>query len=81
LQLVAGSVIVQLCEPSLTVIVPPGIPAPGEVMETLAATLYACPTTVGVPSAAAFVIAVVVLALLTVCEAVPELVPKLASPL
>lgn len=78
---VAGSVIVQLCEPSLTVIVPVGVPAPGEVTETLAATLYACPTTVAVPSAAALVMAVVVFALFTVCEAVPELALKFASPL
>ena len=33
-QLVAGSVIVQMSVPSLTVIVPVGVPVPGEVTDT-----------------------------------------------
>jgi hypothetical protein len=35
---VAGSVIVQVFVPSVTVIVPVGVPAPGEFTETLAVT-------------------------------------------
>jgi hypothetical protein len=71
LQLVAGSVIRQLCKPSLTVTVPVGVAPLGAFAVTLTFTAYDWPTTVGVPAnEAAFVIVVVVAALLTVNVAV-----------
>jgi hypothetical protein len=52
--------------PSVTVTVPVGVPAPGAVTATDQLTAYACPITVGVDvKLAAFVIVVVVSALLT----------------
>jgi hypothetical protein len=64
LQLAVGSMMVQVCEPSLTVTVPVGVP---DVALTLTSTAYAWPTTVGVPdNDAAFVIVVVGAVALTV---------------
>jgi len=63
----------QLAVPSETLTVPEGCPV-DPTRATLTFTVYAWPTTVAVePRAAAFVIVVVVLALLTVWLAVPEL--------
>ena len=72
LQLIAGSVIVQVCEPSLIVIVPlgaVGVAEPGAVTVTAADTVYASPTTVAVVNATPVMLAVVE-ALLTVIIAV-----------
>ena len=56
--------------PSETVTVPVGVPPPGESTVVLQVTGKLCPIPVDVASAAAFVITVVVAALLTVTEAV-----------
>jgi len=61
-QLPAATVAVQLALPSLTVTFPVGVPLPGGFTVTLYWTVYACPTTVAVARAVAFVIVVVVLA-------------------
>ena len=47
MQLVAGSVIRQLAAPSLTVMVPVGVPVPGGVTTTLAVTAIGAPTSDG----------------------------------
>ena len=79
-QVVAGKVIVQVSVPSLTVIVPEGVPEPGAFAATVAPTVYATPTLVG--SGVSLCIVAVVLALLTVCATPVEarLALKLASP-
>ena len=47
MQLVAGSVIKQLTLPSLTVMVPVGVPVPGGVTATMAVTAIGAPTSDG----------------------------------
>jgi hypothetical protein len=70
----------QLASPSLTVTVPVGVPLPGEFAVTAQATVYVWPTTVA--AVRSLVIVVVVLALSTVCERAPDVLPlKLPSPL
>ena len=70
MQLVAGSVITQLTIPSLTVIVPPGVPAPGDVTLTVAATAIGEPTVDGLGRCVP--IAVDVFALFTTCATIYE---------
>ena len=62
----AATVAVHVLRPSLTVTLPFGVPLPGLLAVTLYATVYACPPTVAVPNEAGLVIAVVVVAGLTV---------------
>jgi hypothetical protein len=76
----AAAVPVQVWFPSLTVTLPVGVPLPGEFAVTVKATAYGWPTTVAVERSV--VIAVVVLALFTVCAKLGEVLPlKLPSPL
>jgi hypothetical protein len=64
--------------PSLNVTVPLGVPAPGNVALTVAVKVTDCPNTDGLDEEAT---AVLLLALLTVCVTVPEvLVMKFPSP-
>ena len=77
LQLVAGSVIVQLLVPSLTVIVPVGVPPPGAVTATPALTAIGALTFDG--SGVWLVIAAVVAALLIVTLPLPPPLLALAA--
>ena len=63
--------------PSLKSTVPPGVPEPGATALTVAVNVVDWPKTVGLTE---LVRSVEVLALVTVCVAVPELELKLASP-
>ena len=65
-QFAAATAAVQLAVPSLTVTLPVGVPLPGALAATVNATVYACPTTVGVVKVEVMVVAV--FALFTVCE-------------
>ena len=69
LHVVAGSVMTQLSVPSLTVTDPVGVPAPGATADTTAVTVYAALEFDG--SGVSAVMAVVVLALLTVTVPLP----------
>ena len=72
---VAGKVAVQEPPaPSLTDTVPVGVPAPGAFTLSVKPAVYGCPTTEG--SGASVSAVNVVSALLTVCVAVVELMPK-----
>src|SRR5689334_2088508 len=71
----------QVWEPSETVTIPVGVPAPGAFTVTLQFTVYASPTTVREVRATRWILVVVVCALFTVCDPVVELVLKLPSPL
>ena len=80
LQVGIATVPVQLSTPSVTLTFPVGVPAPGATGATVKFTVTACPTFDG--SGLSEVIVVVVLAGLTVCEFVAEVLPlKLESPL
>jgi hypothetical protein len=74
-----SDVIVQMADPSLTVTLPPGVPAPGGTAATLTATVYGWPTTVAALRSEVMVVALA--ATFTVCG-VPAAVaddPKLPS--
>src|SRR5207247_676186 len=78
-QLPAATLALQLWVPSLTVIVPVGVPLPGAFAATVNVKLTAWPTTEG--SGVWAVIVVVVAAAFTVCPTPAEALPaKLASP-
>src|SRR3954454_16564073 len=66
----AATMPVQLSMPSLTVTLPPGVPAPGATGATAYCTVTACPTSEG--SGASDVIVVVVSAGLTWCDALAD---------
>jgi hypothetical protein len=75
----ADTVPTQVSTPSLTVTLPVGVPLPGAVTETVKFTVTGCPAVEG--SGLSRVIAVVVLALLTVCETPADVeARKLALP-